>query len=60
MIRQLMGAGVIAIAVVISAGLWIYFSPYQSCVRAYVAQVTAYGYGEADAKTQAHLVCARR
>lgn len=28
------GAMIVAVAIIIATSLWIYFSPYQSCVRA--------------------------
>jgi hypothetical protein len=51
-------AAIIGGAMIVAAALVIYFSPYQSCVRADVQSRTNNGTSVSDAEQSAHIFCA--
>lgn len=35
--NQIIAGGIVGAAIIVATGMWIYFSPYQTCVRAFTA-----------------------
>lgn len=46
-------------AVVLATLLWLYFSPYQTCVRASTATGVEHGHDRKDSAQRARMNCAR-
>jgi hypothetical protein len=60
--NQLKAGAIIALGIVIAVIVWVYFSPYQSCVRATIAYRSQdpNGYSPAEIAEGAKMECAHR